>query len=63
MDLNNTDPIHILENSSSGEDLILTSQTNLVMISAVHFTLHPNCHHQIIHSKFNLKIFSLPPYE
>ena len=33
------------------------------MNSGVHSSLHPNCHHQIIHAKFNLKIFYPPPYE
>ena len=39
------------------------SQPNLVMNSGVYSSLHPNCHHQIIHAKFNLKIFYPPPYE
>ena len=39
------------------------SQPNLVMVSGVHSSLHPNCHHQIIHAKFNLKIFYPPPYQ
>ena len=58
-----SDPTHILECSSSCIDLIFTSQPNLVMNSGVHSSLHPNCHHKIIHSKFNLKIFYPPPYE
>ena len=48
-----SDPIHILEKSSSCVDLIFTSQPNLVMNSDVHSSLHPNCYHQIIHAKFN----------
>ena len=58
-----SDPTHILESSSSCIDLIFTSRPNLVMNSGVHSSLHPNCHHQIIHAKFNLKIFYPPPYE
>ena len=27
------------------------------MESVVHSSLHPNCHHQIVFTKFNLKIF------
>ena len=50
-----SDPTHILESNSSCIDLIFTSQPNLVMNSGVHSCLHPNCHHQIIHAKFNLK--------
>ena len=52
-----SDPTHILESSSSYIDLIFLSQPNLVMNSGVNFSLHPICHHQIIHAKFNLKIF------
>ena len=58
-----SDPTHILESSSSCIDLIFTSQPNAVMNSGVLSSLHPNCHHQIIHAKFNLKIFYPPPYE
>ena len=50
-----SDPSHILETSSSCIDLIFTSQPNLVMNSDVHSSLHLNCHHQIIHAKFNFK--------
>ena len=31
--------------------------------SGVHSSLHPNCHHQIVFAKFNLKIYYPPPYE
>ena len=54
---------HIIEDSSSCIDLIFISQPNLVMESGVHSSLHPNCHHQITHAKFSLKIFYPPPYE
>ena len=33
------------------------------MESAVHSSLHANCHHHITFSKFNLKIHYPPPYE
>ena len=33
------------------------------MNAGVHSTLHSNCHHQIIHSGFNLNIYYPPPYE
>ena len=33
------------------------------MNSGVHSSLHPNCHHQIIHAKFNVIIFYPPQYE
>ena len=55
------EPIHILESSSSN-DLIFTSQPNLITESGVHPSLHPNSHHQIIFAKFNLKIHYPPPY-
>ena len=57
------EPTHVLENSSSCIDLIFTSQRNLVVDSSVHPSLHPNCHHQIVYAKFNLKIHFPPPYE
>ena len=56
------EPIHLLQNSSSCIDLIFTSQPNIVVESGVHPSLHPNCHHQIIFAKFNLKIYYPPPY-
>ena len=31
--------------------------------SGVHPFLHPNCYHQIVYAKFNLKIHFPPPYE
>ena len=57
------EPTHILENSSSCIDLIFTSQLNLITESGVHPSLHPNCHHQVIYTKFNLKVYYPPPYE
>ena len=44
-------------------DLILTDQPNLSVNSEVHASLHPNCHHQIVHTKFNLDISYRPPYQ
>ena len=57
------EPTHILNNSSSCIDLILTSQPNLVIESGVHSSLHPNYHHQITYVKFNLNFLYPPPYE
>ena len=57
------EPTHILENSSSCIDLIFTSQPNLITESGVHPSLHPNCHHQVIYTKFNLKVYYPPPHE
>ena len=47
------EPTHLLEDSFSCTDLILTSQPNLVMESVVHSSLHPHCHHQ---KTYDLKI-------
>ena len=57
------EPTYLTSNSSSCIDLIFTSQPNLVMESGVHSSLHPNCHHQIVFAKINLKICYPPPYE
>ena len=56
------EPTHILDISKSCLDLIFTSQPNVIMDSGVHPSLHSNCHHQIIYTKFYLKVF-YPPYE
>ena len=50
------EPTHLFENSSSCINLKLASQPNLVMDAGVHPSLHPNCHHQIVCAKFDLKI-------
>ena len=51
------------QTSSSCIDLIFTDQPNLSTNAGVHSTLHSNCHHQIVHSGFNLNIYYLPPYQ
>ena len=58
-----SDPTYLLESVSSCIDLIITPQPNLVINLGVHSAPHPNCNHQIIHAKFNLKVFYPPPYE
>ena len=55
------EPTHIQVNSSFCIELILTDQPNLSMNSGVHSSLHPNCHHHIVHSRFNLNIYYPPP--
>ena len=47
------EPTHFIGDSSSCIDLIFISQSNLVMESGVHSSLHTNCHHHIT--------FALPP--
>ena len=41
---------------------VFTSKLNIVVESGVHPSLRPNCHHQIIFAKLNLKIYYPPPY-
>ena len=55
------EPTHIQINSSSCIDLIFTNQPNLSVNSGVHSSLYPNCHHQIVHTSFNLDIYYPPP--
>ena len=57
------EPIHILESSVSCINLVFTFQENIVTNSGVDSSLHPNCHHQIVFSNFNLKIYYPSPYE
>ena len=56
------EPIHIPTNSSSRIDLIFTNQRNLSLNSGIHSPLHPNCHHQMVHTSFNLDIYYPPPH-
>ena len=58
-----SDPTHLLSNSSSCIDVIFTDQPNLVVDSGAHPSLHPNCHHQITLSRYNLNVEYPPPYE
>ena len=58
------EPTQIQTSSLSFIDfLIFTNQPNLSVNSGVHASLHTNCHHQIIHSSFNLTISYPPPYQ
>lgn len=50
------EPTHFIGNFSSCIDLIFILQSNLVLESVFHFSLHPNRHHQLVFGKFNLKI-------
>ena len=56
------EPTHLFNTSFSCIDLIFTSPPSLMIDSGVHSSLHPNCHHQIIYTKFNLEIIYPPPY-
>ena len=57
------EPTHLQTSNSSCIDLVFTDQPNLAVNSGVHASLHPNCHHQIVHSSFNLNISYPPPYQ
>ena len=55
------EPTLILPNSFPYIDLIFINQNNFIMNSGVHAPLDPNCHHQIVYTKLNLK-FEYPHY-
>ena len=55
------EPTHVLQNSSCIY-LIFISQPNVIVESGVHPSIHPNCHHQVVFVKFNLKICYPPLY-
>ena len=57
------EPTHLQTSNSSCIYLIFTDQPKLSVNSGVHALFHPNCHHQIVHSSFNLIIFCPPPYQ
>ena len=50
--------LRIIQIHQQGFDI----EPNIVVESGIHPSLHPNCHHQIICAKFNLKIYYTPPY-
>ena len=47
---------HFICSFSSCVDLIFTTQSNLLMESGLHSSLHANCHRHITFEKFSLKI-------
>ena len=56
-------PMHILENSKSCIDLIITNQPSLFVESGVHPSLFTGCHHEIIFGKVAGSVPHLPPYK
>ena len=54
---------HISDNYKSCIDLTFTSQPILVVDVGIHPSLHENCYHQTIYSKFDSRIFYPLPYE
>ena len=57
-----SEPTHLMGDSKSCIDLILTDQPNLVIESGVHPSLHEHCHHQIVHGKLSVSNIARPPY-
>ena len=53
---------HILPNSTFCIDLLFTNQPNMISEISV-YSLHTNCHNQIIYAKISFKIFYPAPYE
>ena len=58
-----TEPTHILQNSISCIDPIFSNQPNLILQKGVIPSLHENCHHQVVHASFDLRVCYPPPYE
>ena len=56
-------PTHILENSKSCIDLIITNQPSLFAESGVHPSLFRGCHHEIIFGKVAVSVPHPPPYK
>ena len=56
------EPTHIISSFSSCNDLIFTSQSDLVVESGAHSPLHLKCHHHVVFAKSNLSILFPPPY-
>ena len=56
-------PTHLLQNSATCTDLVLTNQSHLVMESGVRSSLSSTCHHEIAFAKLNLEAEYPPPYE
>ena len=56
-----SEPTHLMGESKSCIDLILTDQPNLITESGVHPSLHEQCHHQIVYGKLSVSNIVLPP--
>ena len=57
-----SEPTHLMGDSKSCIDLILTDQPNLIIESGVHQSLHEHYHHQIVHGKLSVSNIALPSY-
>ena len=56
-------PTDLLANSFSCIDLNFTDHPSLIVDCGNHPSLHPNCQHQIIYGKLDLKIIYPPPHQ
>ena len=56
-------PTHLLANPFSCIDLNFTDHPSLIVDCGNHPSLHPNCQHQIIYGKLDLKIIYPPPHQ
>ena len=56
------EPTHIVNNTKSCIDLVLTDQPNLVNECDIRPSLHSTCHHQINHVVLNMKNPTPPPF-
>ena len=56
-------PTHLLQNSATCIDLVITNQAHLVMESGVHSSVNSTYHHEIVFAKLNLKVEYPPPNE
>ena len=53
-------PRHILQHSSSYIDFIFFTQSNLVIDSGIHPSLHQSCYHQVVICKLNFWTYLKP---
>ena len=53
-------PTHVINNSSSGSDLVFVSKLNVICNSGVELSLFEKCHHNLIFGDLNF-IIPLPP--
>ena len=55
-------PTHVMGDSKSCIDIILTDQPNPVIESGVHPSIQKHCHHQIVYGKLSVLNIKLPSY-
>ena len=57
------EPTHIINDSSSCIDLIITSQSFIFVEHGIHPSLFKDCHHEIVHGKLNLSVSPPPAFK